>query len=80
MNEIKVKVTNDNVIVGGTTFNCDCLVIKKDNKSLQICFNKKDNISQYIGEDVLVEQNDGVYSIKRVRDIVHEPAKTSNKK
>lgn len=75
MNEIKVKVTNDNVIMGGKTCNCDCLVVKNGDKNLQICFNQKDNIAQYIGSEVIVVANGDSYSIKRANVVTEKKNK-----
>ena len=76
MNKITIKLTNGNVILGNAYTDYDCLSIELSGKPLQIGFDKKDNIAQYIGSEVIVVEDGGLYSIKRV----HETAKTSDKK
>ena len=59
MNTIKTKI--ETIEVG--KFDVDSIVIKNDDKDIEICFDKKLNITQYIGKEVIIKNEDGVFTI-----------------
>jgi hypothetical protein len=59
MESIKTKI--DDVEIG--KYDVDSILIKNGDTSIQICFDKKSNISQFIGKDVIIKNKNGVFTV-----------------
>lgn len=58
----EIKVTVEQIVIG--KYDCDCMYTSIDKQSIQICFDKKDNISQYNGKEITLVKTNGIYTIK----------------
>lgn len=56
---IEAKITSVNI----GKFDVDSISIDVNGNRTEICFDKKQNISQFIGKDVVVKTENGVYTI-----------------
>ena len=59
MESIKTKI--ESVEIG--KFDVDSILIEKDNELLGIAFDKKVNVSQYIGKNVIIQLKNLIYTI-----------------
>jgi hypothetical protein len=58
----KVKVLSTNIGI----YDCDSVTVMLENNKTEICFDKKDNITQYDGKEVYLSKKDGIYVISPV--------------
>jgi hypothetical protein len=58
----KVKVLSTNVGI----YDCDSITVMLDKCKTEICFDKKDNVTQYDGKEVFLSKKDGIYVISPV--------------
>ena len=59
---MKVKVKK--VVVG--VYDYDSILVKIDNKDVEIVFRKEDEVSQYEGKDIELVNDNGVFKIKPI--------------
>ena len=59
---MKVKV--ENVVVG--IYDYDSILVKIDNKDVEVVFRKEDEVSQYEGKEIELVNDGGAYKIKPV--------------
>ena len=59
MEKLKVKVININI----GNFDYDSISVELDGIITEICFEKKDKVSQYDGKEIYLSKNKGVYVI-----------------
>lgn len=62
MEGLFVKVKIDEVVVGD--YNYDSIIVKLNNKTTEIVFNKEDNVNQYKGKNVELIETEGIYEIR----------------
>lgn len=62
--DYKVKVKKENIVIG--KYDVDSIIIIDDNQKIQICFDKKDNISQYIDKEINILFKDNKYFIQEI--------------
>ena len=60
----ETKVTVEQIVIG--KYDCDCLYTTINKKPIQICFDKKDKIAQYNGQEITLIKTDGIYTIQPV--------------
>ena len=59
MEKTKVKVIG--TAIG--KYDCDSITVELDKVKIEICFDKKDKVSQYDGKEIYLSQNKGIYTI-----------------
>lgn len=62
MEKVKVKVINATVGI----YDCDSITVILDNKKTEICFDKKDKITQYEGKEIYLSQDKGIFIVTPV--------------
>lgn len=59
---MKVKV--ENIVVG--IYDYDSILVKIDNKDVEVVFGKETNVSQYEGKEIDLVNDNGVFKIKPI--------------
>jgi len=57
-----VKVIN--IFVG--KYDTDSIIATIDDQLIEICFNKEDNVSQYLNKEIKLIKTNGVYKIEEI--------------
>lgn len=62
---MKTKVLN---VISGE-FTVDSIIVELDNKTVEICFEKADNVTQYNGKEIELIEKNGIYTIKEIKSV-----------
>lgn len=65
MEKVKVKVISTTI----GRYDCDSITVELDKVKTEICFDKKDKVSQYDGKEIYLSQNKGVFIITPIETI-----------
>lgn len=66
MDKVKVKVIDFNIGI----YDCDSITAQLDGKKTEICFDKKDNISQYNGKEIYLSKKNDVFVIEPIEYVI----------
>ena len=61
MQTIKTKVQEINI----GKYDVDSIVVNVDNQIIEICFNKNENIAEYLDKEIVLIEKQGLYSIEK---------------
>jgi hypothetical protein len=64
MDKVKAKVTEVNI----GKYDVDSITVILNKVKTEICFKKSDDVSKYLGKEIYLVENNGVYTIALVKE------------